>query len=121
MLLTPQQEYKLEERLESLLQCGYDIRKKQDQWYLIGLPQVQGLLLSEKDLMETLELKNGQLCSRLQRFFASKACRSSVMIGDALTLHQMQDIVCKMGQLDQPWNCPHGRPTMRILHKLEVV
>jgi DNA mismatch repair protein PMS2 len=121
LVLTPQQEYKLEERLESLLEGGYDIGKKEETWYLVGLPLVQGLLLGEKDLMETLELKSGQQCSRLQRFFASKACRSAVMIGDALTKKQMQEIVRKMGQLDQPWNCPHGRPTMRILHKLEIV
>lgn len=23
-----------------------------------------------------------------------------------------------MGEIDQPWNCPHGRPTMRHLFSL---
>ena len=55
------------------------------------------------------------MCDRLKRFYASKACRSAVMIGDGLTKNKMKDIVSKMGSLDQPWNCPHGRPTMRIL------
>lgn len=55
------------------------------------------------------------ICDRLKRFYASKACRSAVMIGDDLTENKMKEIVTKMGSLDQPWNCPHGRPTMRIL------
>lgn len=24
-----------------------------------------------------------------------------------------------MGEIDQPWNCPHGRPTMRHLLHLD--
>ena len=46
--------------------------------------------------------------------FASRACRSSVMIGDPLSEEQMSKIVMKLQKVDQPWNCPHGRPT--ILH-----
>lgn len=26
-----------------------------------------------------------------------------------------------MGTMDQPWNCPHGRPTMRHLVSLSAV
>ena len=37
------------------------------------------------------------------------------MIGDALARAQMETIVRHLGALDRPWNCPHGRPTMRHL------
>ena len=47
--------------------------------------------------------------------FASKACRSAVMIGDALDKRQMKSIVHAMAGLMHPWNCPHGRPTVRKL------
>ena len=40
--------------------------------------------------------------------FASRACRSAVMIGTPLTRDKMQSIVRGMAALDQPWNCPHG-------------
>ena len=45
--------------------------------------------------------------------FASRACRSSIMIGDALSEEQMSQVVRKLEKVDQPWNCPHGRPTIR--------
>ncbi|ETV87569.1 hypothetical protein, variant [Aphanomyces astaci] len=47
--------------------------------------------------------------------FASRACRSAVMIGTALKREDMQKIVVQLAELEQPWNCPHGRPTMRHL------
>ena len=51
--------------------------------------------------------------TKVRRMFAMRACRSSVMIGKTLTLKQMGALVKKMGEIDKPWNCPHGRPTMR--------
>ncbi len=42
------------------------------------------------------------------------------MIGKTLTHKQMGKIVNHLGELDKPWNCPHGRPTMRHLCGLGV-
>jgi len=57
--------------------------------------------------------------SAIRRMFAMRACRSSVMIGKTLTKPQMEKLVSKMGELEKPWNCPHGRPTMRHLAGLD--
>ena len=57
--------------------------------------------------------------SAIRRIFAMRACRSSVMIGKTLTKLQMEKLVSKMGELEKPWNCPHGRPTMRHLAGLD--
>ena len=57
--------------------------------------------------------------SKVRRMFAMRACRSSVMIGKTLTLKQMEALVKRMGEMDKPWNCPHGRPTMRHICSLE--
>ncbi|KAG3080600.1 hypothetical protein PI124_g5723 [Phytophthora idaei] len=52
---------------------------------------------------------------KVMAMFASRACRSSIMIGTALHKEEMQKIVGNLSGLDQPWNCPHGRPTLRHL------
>ncbi|KAE8539842.1 hypothetical protein D1P53_003779 [Cryptococcus gattii VGV] len=63
---------------------------------------------------------SGQMvrCMKARAMFASRACRKSVMIGKTLTKSQMSQLLRNMGTIDQPWNCPHGRPTMRHLTKL---
>ena len=53
--------------------------------------------------------------SRVRKMFAMRACRSSVMIGKSLAKAQMAKLVRNMGTIEKPWNCPHGRPTMRHL------
>ena len=53
--------------------------------------------------------------------FASRACRSAVMIGTSMTREHMLRIVRQMAAMDQPWNCPHGRPTMRHLIDLSML
>ncbi|ODH47060.1 hypothetical protein GX48_06824 [Paracoccidioides brasiliensis] len=56
--------------------------------------------------------------SKVRKMFAMRACRSSIMIGKSLTAKQMGKVVRHMGMIDKPWNCPHGRPTMRHLMSL---
>ncbi|KAM5530133.1 hypothetical protein V8D89_016211 [Ganoderma adspersum] len=74
-----------------------------------------------KDLEELLHLMHdcpsGQMvrCSKARAMFAMRACRRSIMIGTALNRRQMTSVVQHMGTMDQPWHCPHGRPTMRHL------
>jgi DNA mismatch repair protein PMS2 len=52
---------------------------------------------------------------KVQRMLAMRACRSSIMVGKTLTTKQMLKVVRHMGEMEKPWNCPHGRPTMRHL------
>ena len=105
------------------------------------------VMLGYKDLEELISLLReappGRMvrCSKARAMFASRACRSSVMVGDTLSPAQMASVspssapfapdflakgskgadccvgqtVRHMGMMDQPWNCPHGRPTMRHL------
>jgi hypothetical protein len=37
------------------------------------------------------------------------------MIGRPLSREAMLGVVRSMAELEQPWNCPHGRPTLRHL------
>ncbi|XP_057963527.1 DNA mismatch repair protein PMS1 isoform X2 [Malania oleifera] len=89
-----------------------------------------------KDLISTLADSQGEcsiigsykldthdsVCpSRVRAMLASRACRSSVMIGTALGRNEMQTIVEHLAGLKSPWNCPHGRPTMRHLVDLKTL
>ncbi|KFY59606.1 hypothetical protein V496_05641 [Pseudogymnoascus sp. VKM F-4515 (FW-2607)] len=89
--------------------------------HLVALPLSRETTFSLSDLEELIvlltETPPGQVPrpSKVRKMFAMRACRSSVMIGRTLTTKQMAKLVGHMGEIDKPWNCPHGRPTMRHL------
>lgn len=95
---------------------------------LISLPLSRETAFSLTDLDELLALladhvpNSGPVPrpSKVRKMFAMRACRSSVMIGKTLTHQKMGKLVSHLGELDKPWNCPHGRPTMRHLCGLGV-
>ncbi|WVN85388.1 uncharacterized protein L203_100534 [Cryptococcus depauperatus CBS 7841] len=93
---------------------------------LVAMPVSKETTFDFKDLEQLLHLLSdgsrpaGQMvrCTKARSMFASRACRKSVMIGKALTKGQMAQLLRNMGTIDQPWNCPHGRPTVRHLTTL---
>ena len=93
---------------------------------LVSLPLSRETTFNVTDLEELLVLLTehppGSVPrpSKVRKMFAMRACRSSIMIGKTLTQTQMGKIVKHMGEIDKPWNCPHGRPTMRHLSGLGV-
>lgn len=42
---------------------------------------------------------------------ATMACHSSIRFHRNLTLDEMQQVVADLGKCEQPFHCPHGRPT----------
>ncbi|XP_041363621.1 mismatch repair endonuclease PMS2-like isoform X2 [Gigantopelta aegis] len=76
-----------------------------------------------EELVFMLTDSPGVMCrpSRVRQMFASRACRKSIMVGTALKNSQMKKLLCHMGEIEQPWNCPHGRPTMRHLINLNML
>ncbi|KAJ2150227.1 ATP-binding mismatch repair protein [Coemansia sp. RSA 1935] len=92
---------------------------------LLSQPVIGQTVFSQQDFMELV----GKLCvcpeamprcERARKMFASRACRMSIMVGDPLSVAQMSSVVNNLSQLDHPWNCPHGRPTMRHLYRLPL-
>ncbi|XP_057329736.1 mismatch repair endonuclease PMS2 [Microplitis mediator] len=59
--------------------------------------------------------------TRVRDMLASRACRSAVMIGTALNTSEMERLLTQMSQMENPWNCPHGRPTIRHLLSLKLL
>ena len=102
---------------------------------LSAIPYAHDRQFGVQDVHELLELlaeggggrgggaggDGGVLLPQLLQVYASRACRSAVMIGDALDSGGMRRIVGNMAEMEQPWSCPHGRPTMRHLFDLRML
>ncbi|POS87904.1 hypothetical protein EPUL_000250 [Erysiphe pulchra] len=135
--LTALEEEIVIENLSILRSNGFGVRVDQsgngrvgNRCELISLPLSHETTFSLSDLEELLSLladhppsgSNAAIPrpSKVRKMFAMRACRSSIMIGKTLTQKQMKKVVVNLGELDKPWNCPHGRPTMRHLCSLDV-
>ena len=97
---------------------------------LVSLPMSKNWTFGKADIDELIfmlsemgeeESKVALRPSRVRAMFASRACRSAVMIGDALSGGDMARLVAHMADIEQPWNCPHGRPTIRHLVNTDMV
>ncbi|NWV61714.1 PMS2 endonuclease, partial [Malurus elegans] len=93
---------------------------------LVSLPTSKNWTFGPQDIDELIFMLSdcpGVMCrpSRVRQMFASRACRKSVMIGTALNVHEMRKLITHMGEIEHPWNCPHGRPTMRHIVSLDLI
>ncbi|KAJ1887698.1 ATP-binding mismatch repair protein [Kickxella alabastrina] len=117
------------EHKETLMRNGFHVRVDDTEApgrkvSLLSQPFIDQTLFNQQDLLELvgklcINPESMPRCERARKMFASRACRRSTMIGDSLSLTQMKAIVRHLSDLDHPWNCPHGRPTMRHLHRLK--
>jgi DNA mismatch repair ATPase MutL len=57
----------------------------------------------------------------VDRILMSRACRSAVKFGDALSMEQMRAIVSRLAACRFPFQCAHGRPTSTPLATLATV
>ncbi|KAK6004528.1 hypothetical protein QM012_008390 [Aureobasidium pullulans] len=93
---------------------------------LLTLPTSKDVTFDLSDLEELLHLlsdHSGGIIPRptkVRKMLAMRACRSSIMVGKPLRENQMLKVVRNLGEMDKPWNCPHGRPTMRHLADLST-
>lgn len=71
-------------------------------------------------LDEILEEKmNGTPAAILYKI-ASMSCKAAVKGNTTLSLHEAQALVDELLSLDNPYHCPHGRPTMIILSRQDM-
>ncbi|KAG5315026.1 PMS2 endonuclease, partial [Acromyrmex insinuator] len=111
-------------RFEKLTEPGKKIE-------LIGMPVSGHWQFDQEDIEELVFLireagnenmdKHIYRPSRVRQMLASRACRSAVMIGTALNFSEMQRLITQMAQMQNPWSCPHGRPTIRHLLSLLLI
>lgn len=131
--LTAVEEEIVMENLAALERNGFVVRVDDTQpvgsrCQLVSLPLSRETTFSVADLEELIVLlgesptgsSSGATATvprpaKVRRMLAMRACRSSIMIGTALSRRKMQAVVRHMGDMEKPWNCPHGRPTMRHL------
>ncbi len=55
-----------------------------------------------------------------EKIVTRMACRAAVMAGEEVTVRQMEKFVYELNEKQNPFTCPHGRPTMMMTSKDEL-
>lgn len=136
--LSPAEALVIQSNLDVFRKNGFEfVTDNEGKLLLSAVPFSKGVTFGVDDVVELVGLLDGSAAdeslassvwlgmngssrmvlrpSRVRAMLASRACRSSIMIGRALDRRTMQRILKNLSSLQSPWNCPHGRPTMRHL------
>ena len=125
--LPPSFSMSVREHMEALEDIGFSFDEREGLLLLTIYPALQGgigedpVRLLRSVLLEWTEDRKSPLEDILWRKLATLACGLSVKLGDRLTASECLALWRGLMQCEQPWSCPHGRPTVLLLprNKLE--
>ncbi len=122
---TPAESIIIENNLGLLKSLGFNIESfGKNSFLLRTTPSILGKQLDKNILFEIipqLESKTTKIDKIKQEKIIRSACRAAVKANDVVEVTQMIDILNDLQKLDNPFTCPHGRPTMvkYTLYELE--
>lgn len=123
--LTAKEEQVLSEYREVFAHLGFEIEEFGGSEYALRGVPVDLYGCDEKELfLEVLdELAEGPTYKNLtvvEEKLASMACKAAVKGNNRLQTAEMEELLNELLTLENPYNCPHGRPTIISMSKYEI-
>ena len=102
------------EWLGDLIRMGYDIEDFGDCTFIVrGIPpymsvgEAEGFARGYAEAAGEAGGSNKVVIDKL----ITKSCKSAVKAHDVLSEHEINDLMSELAECDNPYSCPHGRPT----------
>lgn len=115
----------LEENMQVFKKLGYIIENFGGKEYMLSGVPAQLPDISTKELF--LEIIDGLLDNKaviaketLLSRVATMSCKAAIKGGSSLDTRQAHELLKELMALDNPYNCPHGRPVMIKITKREL-
>lgn len=114
---------KVESNIDLFLNFGFEIELFGNNHIMIrGVPTIFGNPESEKFILQIIDniedLKNSYDLKGDK--FASMACRAAIKANDIIHTMEMKKLLSQMELCENPFTCPHGRPTIVEISKKEI-
>ena len=123
--LTDREAAVLQEHMDYFARLGFRVEHFGEKDYLITGVPADFLNIASKDLfMDILDGlsggsgRTGQPEAALERC-ASMACKAAVKGNHSMSYEEAERLIGQMLQMEQPYHCPHGRPTAIAISKQE--
>ena len=66
-----------------------------------------------QDMLDQYEKNQSISIENLRKHaIATMACHSSIRFHRPLSFQEMKQVIVDLGKCEQPFHCPHGRPTL---------
>ena len=102
------------EWLGDLIRMGYDIEDFGDCTFIVrGIPSYMSVGEAEgfaRGYAEAAGEAGGSNRVVIDKLI-TKSCKSAVKAYDVLSEHEITDLMSELAKCDNPYSCPHGRPT----------
>ena len=123
--LTLEEENVLKSNMEYFTRCGFEIENFGGREYAIsGVPATLYSFTEEELFREMLDglvsEGNKDMLSIFFFFFAAMACKAAVKGNHVLDAREADVLIDELLSLDNPYHCPHGRPTIISMSKSEL-
>ena len=113
-----------EQWLNVLSDMGYTIEHFGERIYRITeIPMFMGISEAEdfvKDFISSINEETDLKSQKTLDTIASKACKSAVKANDNLSDIEITQLIKDLAGCDNPFSCPHGRPTFIKLGKYQI-
>lgn len=115
----------LEKYRPQIEQFGYEVEHFGGKEYMISAIPDNLFHIDMKDLfiemLDDFSNSTGrQTPDIITEKVASMSCKAAVKGNDKLTLPEINKLIDELLSLDNPYNCPHGRPTIISMSKYEI-
>lgn len=125
MTLDARESEMLEKYRPQIEQFGYEVEHFGGKEYMISAIPDNLFNIDMKDLfIEMLDdfsnVTGRQTPDIITEKVASMSCKAAVKGNDKLTLPEINKLIDELLSLDNPYNCPHGRPTIISMSKYEI-
>lgn len=122
--LNMQEEAKLMEYRDYFAELGFEIEPFGGKEYAVSAVPANLYGLAEQDLfmelLDDLEYVNGKNTEMILDKIASMSCKAAVKGNQRLSTAEARELIEELLTLDNPYNCPHGRPTIIAMTKQEI-
>ena len=125
MVFNAKEEELYEKTKDYFTHLGYRIRKEEEKRYALegipaDFPSLDAEMLFHEILDALAEEGNLSEAESVYNKIASMACKASVKGNQLLSFQEAEALVQKLFTLENPYACPHGRPTIVAFKKLDL-
>lgn len=125
MVFSAKEEELYEKTKDYFTHLGYRIRKEEEKQYVLegipaDFPSLDAEMLFHEILDALAEEGNLSEAESVYNKIASMACKASVKGNQLLSFKEAEALVQKLFTLENPYACPHGRPTIVAFKKQDL-